>query len=73
MRDITDLQKLYEKSKKDRDQLTFTINEKNIEIEKLQNKYFKLKRGIKECLNDQSGDYNFIKYKINKLLNELEG
>lgn len=68
-----DLQKLYNKAKKDRDDLTYVINDKNLEIEQLQNKYFKLKRGIKECLNETSGDYDFIKYKLNNLLNELEG
>lgn len=67
------LKEKYNKLKKMRDELICMINDKNLEIEKLQNKFYNLKNGVKKCLKDQSGDYDFIKYELDKILNNLEG
>lgn len=70
---MEELKEKYERLKKMRDELIYMINDKNLEIEKLQNKYFRLKKGIKKCLNDESGDYDFIKYELQNVLNSTEG
>lgn len=70
---MEDLKIKYEKLKKMRDELIYMVNDKNIEIEKLQNKLYRLKNGVKKCLKDETGDYDFVMYELKNLLINLEG